>query len=290
MRIASQAWLQHLLPKNLLSACIYRIARSRRAWLRIPLTRWFARHYGINMSEAAVPTLGDYACFNDFFTRALKPGSRPLDGDDRTVVSPADGVLTEFGTIDAGRLLQAKGMAYGLRELVGEDGDGCGGARRWPVPHRVSCAAQLPPRARTDGRYPHAHALHSRQSLQREPRDGGFHRGLVLPQRACRLLVRLPEHGPFAVVLVGALNVSSISTFTLGEIDSGAGREWLEASPRLARRGEEIARFNMGSTVVLLFARGALEWDAALTDGQALKMGNALGRLLAGAARAEVAR
>jgi phosphatidylserine decarboxylase len=273
-----RVWLQHLLPKDAVSACIYRIARSRRPWIRRPLTRWFARHYRVDLSEAAGADLDDYACFNEFFTRALKPGSRPLSGDADTVVSPADGMLTELGTIDAGRLLQAKGMAYGVADLLGETDDA---VSRF-----------------TDGRFltvylaPHDyHRVHA-------PLDAALVRTRYIPgsrysvnRATARSVERLfcrneravcwfdSARGPFAAVLVGALNVSSISTFNLGEIASGAAREWREPAPLPIARGAEIGRFNMGSTVVLLFARDMLDWRADLADGQALKVGVALGRL-----------
>ena len=114
--------LQHLLPKDTISATIYRVARSERPWLTRPLIGWFARTYHVDLSQAEQPELDSYRTFNAFFTRALRAGARPLAGDRETVVSPADGTLTQFGSIDADTLLQAKGRHYSLAALLGEDG------------------------------------------------------------------------------------------------------------------------------------------------------------------------
>ncbi|HEU4616960.1 MAG TPA: phosphatidylserine decarboxylase, partial [Gammaproteobacteria bacterium] len=113
-------WLQHALPQGLLARIVYRAARSKKAWIKRPLIRWFAASYGIDLSEAEQADLAAYATFNDFFTRALKDGARPVAGDESVVVSPVDGRLTEHGTLEAGRLLQAKGLSYALAELVGD--------------------------------------------------------------------------------------------------------------------------------------------------------------------------
>jgi phosphatidylserine decarboxylase len=123
MMAAAWVWLsQHLLPKNLISAVVYRATRSRREWLKRPLTRWFANAYGVDLAEAEHSDLDRYPTFNEFFTRGLRAGARPLSGDANTLVSPADGVLTEFGTTQDDRLLQAKGISYSLEELLGEQG------------------------------------------------------------------------------------------------------------------------------------------------------------------------
>ena len=203
-----------------------------------------------------------------------------LAGDASTVVSPADGVLTEYGTIEAGRLLQAKGMTYTVSELLGEHGDAV--------------------RALDGGRFLTVYLAPHNYHRVHAPMEGALTRTRYLPgarysvNRATassieRLFCRNERAvcwfdsacGPFAVVLVGALNVSSLSTFNLGEIASGRTREWIEEAPVPVARGAEIGRFNMGSTVVLLFARDALDWAADLADGRTLKVGTALGQVRA---------
>jgi phosphatidylserine decarboxylase len=277
--MTSPTWVrltQHLIPKNLSSAVVYRATRSRRAWLKGPLTRWFARAYGVDLTEAANADLDSFATFNEFFTRELKAGARPIaDGAD-TIAAPADGVLTEHGPVDGGRIYQAKGSPYTLAELLGETGasvDALEGGRYFTIYlaphnyHRVHAPldAEL---VRT--RYlPGARFSVSRATVA------------AIPRLFCRnervVCWFETAHGTMVVVFVGALNVSSVSTFSRGEIVSGATREWLEQPPLRVRRGEEIGRFNMGSTVVVLFGSNAARFAPHVADGLAVRMGQALG-------------
>jgi phosphatidylserine decarboxylase len=277
--MTSRAWVwlsQHLIPKNLSSAVVYRATRSRRAWLKRPLTRWFARTYGVDLSEAANADLDSYSTFNEFFTRGLKAGARPIAGDERTLVAPADGILTEHGAIDGEHLYQAKSSVYTLGELLGESGAavaGLVGGRYFTIylaPHNYH-RVHAPIAARlTRTRYiPGARFSVSRATAA------------AIPRLFCRnervVCWFETEHGPMAVVLVGALNVSSISTFAHGEIASGAPAEWREPQPRVVARGAEIGRFNMGSTVVVLLGTDTLDFVAGACDGLAVRMGQALG-------------
>ena len=113
--------LQHLLPQHLLSRAVGYLAESRCNWIRRPFIKTFARQYRVNMSEAQIEDLDQFENFNAFFTRALKPGMRPLDT--AAVVSPADGSISQIGAIDYGRILQAKGRGYGLSTLLGGHAD-----------------------------------------------------------------------------------------------------------------------------------------------------------------------
>jgi phosphatidylserine decarboxylase len=279
--MTSVAWVwlsQHLIPKNLSSALVYRATRSRRLWLKRPLIRWFARAYRVDLHDAAEPNLDGYATFNDFFARALRPGSRPVEGGPATLVAAADGVLTEHGAIDRGRLLQAKGREYSLVELLGEAG----------------AAVE----ALQDGTYltiylaPHNyHRVHA-------PLQGTLVRTRYIPgdrfsvSRATaaaigRLFCRNERVvcwfdtalGPMVVVLVGALNVSSIGTIAHGEIPSGEPREWVELQPLAIARGDELGRFNMGSTVIVLLG-GLATWRPAASNGATVRVGQALADLV----------
>ena len=277
--MTSPVWVrltQHLIPKNLSSAVVYRATRSRRAWLKDPLTRWFAKAYGVDLSEAANADLASYATFNEFFTRELKAGARPIASGADTVVAPADGVLTEHGAVDGGRLYQAKGSAYTLAELVGETGsavDELAGGRYFTIylaPHNYHRVhAPLDARLVRTRYLPGARFSVSRATAA------------AIPRLFCRnervVCWFETNRGTMAVVFVGALNVSSVSTFAHGEIASGTAREWQEALPRPVERGEEIGRFNMGSTVVVLFGSAAFRFAPAAADGLAVRMGQALG-------------
>jgi phosphatidylserine decarboxylase len=277
--MTSPVWVrltQHLIPKNLSSAVVYRATRSRRAWLKDPLTRWFAKAYGVDLREAANADLASYATFNEFFTRELKPGARPIASGADTVVAPADGVLTEHGAVDGGRLYQAKGSAYTLAELVGETGpavDGLAGGRYFTIylaPHNYHRVhAPLDARLVRTRYLPGARFSVSRATAAAIPRLFCRNERVVCWFETSR--------GPMVVVFVGALNVSSISTFAHGEIASGTARQWQETPPRPVARGAEIGRFNMGSTVVVLFGSAAVRFGPGAADGLAVRMGQALG-------------
>ena len=278
MTSATWVWLsQHLIPKNLSSSVVYRATRSRRRWLKRPLIHWFARAYRVDLRDAADPDLDSYATFNEFFTRPLRPGTRPIEGGPGTLVAAADGVLTEHGAIDGDRLLQAKGRDYSLAELLGETGTAVDALRGgsyltiYLAPHNY-------------------HRVHSslagRLVRSRYIPGDRFSVSRATAAAIGRLFCRNERvvcwfdtaHGPLAVVLVGALNVSSISTVADGEIASGAPREWRQSQPRSFAQGDEIGRFNMGSTVIVLAgARAAWRDDATL--GAAVRVGQALADL-----------
>ena len=281
---AGVSLFQHLLPKDLISAAMYRVARSQRRWIAQPLIRWFARTYGVDLADAGHSDLDHYPTFNAFFTRALRADARVIAGGSDTVVSPADGTLTEFGALDADTLLQAKGRSYSLAALLGESGERVDALRGGSY-----CTVYLSPRD--------YHRVHA-------PLDAALTRTRYIPGRRFsvsrataasidRIFCRNERAvcwfdtsvGPMVVVLVGALNVSSISTFSRGEIESGAPQLWEEPAPLHVARGAEIGRFNLGSTVVVLFAPGAVRWDSRLTTGMPLAMGSALGTALVGARR-----
>jgi phosphatidylserine decarboxylase len=275
----SRAWVwlsQHLIPKNLSSAVVYRATRSRRAWLKRPLTRWFARTYRVDMSEAANADLDSYATFNEFFTRELKAGARLIASAPSTLVAPADGILTEHGAIDGDRVYQAKGSAYTSSELLGENSAAVaalGGGRYFTIylaPHNYHRVhAPLAARLIRTRYIPGARFSVSRATAA------------AIPKLFCRnervVCWFETDYGTMAVVLVGELNVSSISTFAAGEIASGAPREWREPQPRAVAQGAEIGRFNMGSTVVVLLGANAFSFAAEACDGLAVRMGQALG-------------
>ncbi|HEX7236003.1 MAG TPA: archaetidylserine decarboxylase [Gammaproteobacteria bacterium] len=281
--MTSPAWTwltQHLIPKDLSSAVVYRATRSRRAWLRRPLTRWFAKAYGVDLTEAANADLESYATFNEFFTRELKPGARPIAGGPGTLIAPADGLLTEHGAIESGRLYQAKGSAYTLAELLGETGavESLEGGRYFTIylaPHNYH-RVHAPIDARlTRTRYiPGARFSVSRATAAAIPRLFCRNERVVCSFET--------DFGPLVVVLVGALNVSSISTFAHGEIASGAARQWQEQQPLPVARGGEIGRFNMGSTVVVLLGSARFDFAPDLADGLAVRMGQALGAFARG--------
>jgi phosphatidylserine decarboxylase len=276
MTLAVGARLQRVLPQRLLCRFIYAISRSRSAAVKAPLIAWFHRHYRVDLSEAEKPLPGDYATFNDFFTRALKPGARTIAGDPAGIVSPCDGTLTEFGVLDRGRMIQAKGMEYAVTALLDESAEAAA-----PFADGHYATIYLAPHDYHRVHAPVAGMLVRTRYIPGERYSVNRATASTIAGLFCRneRVVCWFDcvFGPLAVVLVGALNVSSLGTVTRGEIASGPPREWPEAPPAAFDKGAEIGRFNLGSTVIVLFPKGAIRWSTALRNGTAVSMGALLG-------------
>ena len=265
-------------PEEPISAVIYRVARSERAWLKRPLMGWFARTYRVDIAKRSTPI--------SIATRRSTTSSRAHCGAARgrsraiasTVVVARGRHSHRVRDHRSDTLLQAKGRSYSLAALLGESGAAVDALRR-----RSYCTIYLAPH--------NYHRVHA-------PLGGALERTRYIPGRRFsvsrataaaidRLFCRNERvacwfdtgAGPMVVVLVGALNVSSVSTFNRGEIASGAARHWQEDPPVPIERGAEIGRFNLGSTVIVLFAPGAVRWDPRLADGIAVAMGTQLGRI-----------
>ncbi len=269
--------MQHLLPQALLGRIVYRAARSEAEWLKRPLIRWFAKTYDVDLGEAAEPDLDSYASFNAFFTRELKADARPLAGDDSTVVSPVDGRLTEFGVAREGQLLQAKGFEYLLEELLQE-----GPADPRLFANGAFATIYLAPYDYHRVHMPLAGKLTATRYIPGRRFSVNAATTCGIKNLFCRnervVCWFDTERGPMALVLVGALNVSSISTARRGEIPSGAPAYWPEDEPIAYERGAEIGRFNLGSTVILLFPEQSVDWNDRLEPELKLRLGEPIGR------------
>lgn len=274
--------LQHLLPQHRLSQLMYRLARLEWRPFRRLATGAFIRLTGIRMDEAAEPDPRAYPHLAALFTRALRPGARPLDPDPRAIVSPVDGTLSQIGPIADGRIVQAKGHDYSVRDLLGERGDlhrlfeGGGFATVYLSPkdyHRIHMpvSGDLIETRHLGGR------LFSVNAVTAALVPDLFARN----ERVVTLFGT--EAGPMALVLVGAIFVGGIETVWQGEIapapSAAACRRWPDQRVRLGR-GEEMGRFNLGSTVVLLFPAGTMAWEAGLQPGDQVRMGQRIGTLL----------
>ncbi len=248
-------WFQYLLPQHGLSRLVLAATRVRVRWFKNALIRGFLEFYRVDMSDAAEPDPCRYASFNEFFTRALKAGARPIAGDADSIACPVDGRISEAGIIEDGRLLQAKGRRYGLAQLLAGQpwaGDFEGGsfATIYLAPfnyHRVHMPirGQLQETVYVPGRLFSVNAVTARHVPNLFARN---ERVLTLFDTA---------HGRFALVLVGALNVGSMATVWSGDITPAARRvvARIPSPPIALERGAELGRFNMGSTVILLFQR-----------------------------------
>ncbi|MDE0006602.1 MAG: archaetidylserine decarboxylase [Rhodospirillaceae bacterium] len=272
--------IQQLLPQRLMGRLVYRLARCRWGWISRPLIAWFARRYEVDLQEAEHSRPENYASLNEFFTRRLRPGVRPIAGDECTLVSPVDGFLTQFGSARGGEMIQAKGLHYRLEALLGEPAE-----RVAALMSGAYATLYLAPHQYHRVHLPLAGALQRTRYIPGKRFSVNGHTAAVVPGLFCRnervVCWFETTAGPMAVVLVGALNVSSISTAWLGEIASGRARVLDDAghSGRNFGRGAEIGRFNLGSTVVLVLPPGQAAWRPELVPGQVVRMGQALASL-----------
>ena len=274
--------LQHLLPQHLLSRAMRRFARVRARPVKDLTIRSFLRLYPINLAEALHPDPGQYESFNAFFTRALKPGARPVDAAPDAVVSPVDGAVSQAGTIERDMLLQAKGIRYSVSDLLGGDPVAAerfaGGsfATIYLAPfdyHRIHM-----PQAGTLSRARFVPGdLFSVNAVTAAQVPGLFARN----ERVVCLFET--ASGPLAVVLVGALFVGGMGLSWLGDVEPAPGRRvhYLDAGqpPVALEKGAELGRFNMGSTVILLWPPGAVRLDPRLAPGAGVRMGERIALL-----------
>lgn len=268
---------QYLLPKRGLTVLMGRGASHEGGAATTAVIRWFIRRYGVDMNEAADPDPAHYKTFNAFFTRALEPGVRPLAT--AALVCPVDGAISQFGALEGDRLLQAKGHHYTTQALVGGDAelakpfDGGHFATLYLSPkdyHRIHmpCAARLTRMVHVPGE------LFSVNPLTARAVPGLFARN---ERVVCCFDTAF---GPFVLALVGATIVGSMATVWHGVVNPprpGHLREWRYDDPPVPlQQGDEMGRFLLGSTVVMLFPRGPLRFNPAWQPGGAVRMGQAM--------------
>ncbi|HSX62993.1 MAG TPA: archaetidylserine decarboxylase [Tahibacter sp.] len=272
--------LQYALPHRLLSRFVYWATRwTWRPWKNF-LIGQIVRRYQVDLSEAQTPDIAAFDHFNAFFTRLLKPGARAADPAADALLCPADGKVSQAGPIRAGRIVQAKGQDYTVAELLASDEDAVAYADGSFV------TVYLSPRDYHRAHMPLAGVLQS--TVHVPGRLFSVAPGPVaeIPRlfaRNERLVCHFQgEHGPFVVVMVGAMLVSSVSTVWSGlEIPPYASgvtrRDWRDRAIRLDRFAE-MARFNMGSTVIVLLPPGVGE-IAALVPEQPVNVGERIGTI-----------
>lgn len=271
---------QHLAPQHTLSRFAGKLADSRTPWLRDMLIRRFVAAFDVDLSEAA-RGIGDFASFNDFFTRELKPGARPLADAAQCILSPADGAISQLGAITGGRILQAKGRDYSVAEILGGEAD----AARFEGGRFMTI--YLSPRDYHRVHMPAAGRLQTSAYLPgdlfsvNQETAAGVERLFARNERlAC--LFDGPD-GRFASIMVGAMIVAGIDTVWPNTFRTHARsvvREDFSAAAHDFAAGDEMGRFHLGSTVVLLFEPGRVEWLESLKAGDPLRMGQAIGRRL----------
>ena len=268
---------QYLLPKQALTVLAGKLAGARAGGLTTSVIRWFVGRYGVNMAEAANPDIASYPSFNEFFTRPLKPGARPLARAD--YVCPVDGAISQFGRIERDQIFQAKGHSYSTHALVGGDRD---------------LAIQF-----QDGEFATLYLSPRDYHRIHMPCDGRLTRMIYIPgdlfsvnpttargvpglfARNERVVcVFEGEFGPFVLVLVGATIVGSMATVWHGVVNPprpGTLRDWdYQAQNIHLHRGDEMGRFLLGSTVVLLMPQGDLQFTADWQATRPVRLGEAM--------------
>jgi phosphatidylserine decarboxylase len=273
---------QQLLPRHLLTALVYRIARIRVIKIKNYLITRFIKTFDVATDEIRHEVPDDFATFNDFFIRELKTDARPVDANPSSVVSPVDGTVSTAGQLHADSIFQAKGLRYTLDDLLATELDDA--------------------RAYIDGSYATIYLAPYNYHRVHAPVGGQIISARYVPgdlfsvnantvaklpglfYRNERLILHFSTPGgPAALIFVGALNVGSISTVWGGEIrprKSGVVEVLeLPSGPINFSKGDLLGWFNMGSTVIALFPKGRCEWDENLRPGATLKMGASIGRL-----------
>jgi phosphatidylserine decarboxylase len=278
--------LQHLLPQHGISRLVLAATRARAPAFKNALIRLFVKGFRPDMSDAVLTEPTAYPSFNEFFTRALRPETRPVDADPRAIVSPVDGTVSEAGLLTADRLLQAKGHDYTLRALLA-------GNAAWERSFTGGTFATIYLAPYNYHRIHMALAGELRESFYVPGRLFSVNRTTAqlvpgLFARNERVFCGFDSGGmPWAIILVGALNVGSMATVWHGDVTPRWHRSLTALplgdvlAPLCLAKGDEMARFNMGSTVILLFPPGAAEWNASLAAGQVLRMGQRIGTLRA---------
>ncbi len=271
---------QYLMPKRAMTVFAGHCAGSQTAWWTRNVIPWFIRRYGVDMNEAADANPANYPTFNAFFTRALKDGVRPLA--DAALVCPVDGAISQFGPIRQARIIQAKGHDYSVRTLLGGTEDELarqleGGqfATIYLSPrdyHRIHmpCAGRLRQMIYVPGAF-----------FSVNPTTARGVPGLFARNERVVCVFESAELDTFVLVLVGATIVGSMATVWHGAVNAPRVRrlrEWHYIEGEVAlKKGEEMGRFMLGSTVVLLFGKGAgLRFDPAWQPGGTLRLGQAM--------------
>jgi phosphatidylserine decarboxylase len=276
-------YLSQVMPGHLLTRLSKGITNSERAWIKDPLIRLLCRCYDINLDEAASSDLADYQNFNEFFTRQLKPGARTIDTDPKTVISPVDGSIGEFGRIEASKCFQAKGHDYSLHDLLA---------------HEAALTETF-----IDGHFITLYLAPHNYHRVHMPFAGDIKQMIYVPGKLFSvnpaLFTRVPSlfarnerviclaetaAGPCAIIFVAAMLVAGIHVAWHGTVNEDHSRDihrWQYPNPKTDlphfEKGEELGYFHYGSTVICLFPDTPFQWQDGLSVGQSIQFGQAIG-------------
>ena len=270
-----------MVPQHLLSRLVGAIAESEWPWLKNTFITWFINRYQVDMSEAANSNPSSYKNFNAFFTRQLTSGAREIVDGDSSIACPADGAISQLGTIEQGRIFQAKGQTYSLTELLGGD---------------ESIAAKF-----DNGKFATIYLSPKDYHRVHMPLAGTLEKMIYSPgdllsvntvtaENVPRLFSRneravcifTTDYGPMAVILVGAMIVAGIETTWAGQVAPikrtvSTFDYQSKPEPISLDKGAEMGRFKLGSTAIVLFGEDTAQWESAFSAGTATRMGELLG-------------
>jgi phosphatidylserine decarboxylase len=272
--------IQYLVPQHLLSRLVGLLAASKADAVKNTFIQKFAARYHVDMAEAAEPDLLAYESFNAFFTRALKPGVRPIDTTPGGIACPADGAISQLGPVQGERVYQAKGHDYTLTELLGGSA-----AHAALFENGVFATVYLSPRDYHRVHMPYGGTL---REMIYVPGDL-FSVNTRTAENVPRLFARNErvvalfdtDLGPMAVIMVGAMIVTSVETVWAGLVQPH-GRHVLTTTYKpgevVLEKGAEMGRFRLGSTAIVLFGKDMVDWESSYREGLPTRMGELMGR------------
>ncbi len=270
-------WPQYLLPQQLLTALAWRLSTFRAAWFKNLFIRTFAGLFHVNLDEAERSEPEQYECFNDFFTRSLKPDARPLAAAVHRLISPCDGTISQLGRLAQGRIIQAKGLDYTAERLLGN----VEWAQRFENGRFITI--YLAPSDYHRVHMPMTGRLVAEHRIPGQLFSVSAATTRAVPNLFARneRMVALfdTEHGPVAVVMVAAMLVAGIETTWSGPLDRRPQQQarWTDFDqPPTLDRGAELGRFHWGSTVIVLTPDDFPDWRESLAPGRRVRLGQAL--------------
>jgi phosphatidylserine decarboxylase len=269
---------QQLIPAKALGRFVYRLSRSQIRWLKNFLIWAFIRLYPVDTREMDKPTPYAYSSFNNFFSRSLKANARPITANPSGICCPADGVVQQIGHIADGQLLQAKGIHYRLVDLLGIDNaaefDGGAFLTIYLAPHNYHRV-----HAPISGVVSRTHYIPGHRYAVNKTTAQSLPGLFAKNERLACYCTGQPS--PYWLVLVGAMNVCSMSTAWCEEIKPGDRpyQRTFTNDQTTINKGDYFGHFNMGSTVIVVFPRKTVSWDPDLSAGTSLRVGREIGSL-----------
>jgi phosphatidylserine decarboxylase len=274
--------LQYLIPQHGLSRLVGMLARSEVPWIKTTFISLFMKRFGIDLSEAQIEDPDRFETFNAFFTRALKPDARPLEASDAAdIACPADGAVSQLGAIRANQVFQAKGHDYSLYDLLGGDS-----ALASEFTNGQFATIYLSPRDYHRVHMPVTGTLRETRYVPGDLFSVNEATANGVPNLFARnerlVCIFDTEHGPAAVILVGAMIVAGIETVFSGQVTplpkQVVTTDYQRTAPITLEKGDELGRFLLGSTVVLLFPEGKARFESDLKAGSLVRVKSKLGQ------------